>query len=59
MSKFTDQLDVTAFKRPDGKLAVVLMNRTGEPMTVYLRLKQQLLTLKVPGGSIGTAVISE
>ncbi|MDF2539616.1 MAG: glucosylceramidase [Herbinix sp.] len=58
MSKFTDKLDVTAFERPDGTLAVVIMNRTDEEMTVYLRLQQELLELNVPRDSIGTALLS-
>ncbi len=59
MSKFTDKIDVTAFERPDGVLAVVIMNRTAEEMKLYLRLKQQLIAIVLPGDSIGTALISQ
>ena len=37
-SKYTDGLDVTAWKRPDGALAAVLLNRSGETLPVCLRL---------------------
>ncbi len=58
-SRFTDQLDMTAFKRPDGKLAAVLVNRTAEEMPVYIRLKGQVIPLTLAGDAIGTVLISE
>ncbi len=57
MSRFTDKLDVTAFRRPDGKLAVVMMNRIGEDMAVYIRVYGEVIPLTVPGDGIGTALI--
>jgi glucosylceramidase len=57
MSRYTDEIDVTAFKRPDHKLAAVLMNRTERNMPVYLRLQGQLVKLTVPGDGIGTALL--
>ncbi len=57
MSRYTDEIDVTAFKRPDHKLAAVLMNRTERDMPVYLRLQGQLVKLTVPGDGIGTALL--
>lgn len=56
-SRFTDDIDVTAAKRPDGTLVTVLMNRTARPKTVYLRLDDQAARLELPGNSIATAVI--
>ncbi len=57
-SRFTDQIDMTAVKRPDGSLAVVLMNRTDEEKNIWLRLEGQKAAVKLPGNSIATAVIS-
>jgi len=57
MSRYTDEIDVTAFKRPDHKLAAVLMNRTERDMPVYLRMQGQLVKLTVPGDGIGTALL--
>lgn len=50
---------MTAFKRPDQKLAVVLMNRTAEELPVYLRLKGELMPLSVAGDAIVTVLIEE
>jgi glucosylceramidase len=57
MSKFTDKLDVTAFERPDGEIVVVIMNRTDEAMNIYLRIHKELIKIKLPGDSIGTALL--
>jgi len=57
MSKFTDRIDVTAWERPDGKVVVVIMNRTNEEMVVFLRIHHQLVEVTLPGDSIGTALI--
>jgi len=57
MSRYTDKVDVTAFKRPDNSIAAVLMNRTAEKQDVYLRKNGEVLHLKLPGDAIGTAVI--
>lgn len=56
-SRFTDDIDVTAAKRPDGTLVTVLMNRTAQSKTVYVRLGDQAARLELPGNSIATAVI--
>lgn len=56
-SRYTDKLDVTAFLRPDGQVAVVLMNRTAERMPVYLRLRGEVLSLVVEGDAIMTVWI--
>ncbi len=36
-SKFTNKLEVTAFKNTDGKIAVVVMNRNDDAIEFYLR----------------------
>lgn len=56
-SKYTDGLDVTAFLRPDGKIVVVLMNRTEKKMPVFLRLKGEVLPVAVDGDAIMTVWI--
>lgn len=57
-SKYTDKLDVTAFQRPDGRIAAVIMNRTSEQMPVYLRMQGEVMPLTVNGDAIVTVVIS-
>lgn len=56
-SKYTDKLESTAFLRPDGKLAVVLINRTDQKMPVYLRLKGEVLPVTVDGDAIMTVMV--
>lgn len=58
-SRFTDEIDVTAAERPDGKIAVVLMNRTAKEQEVYVRLGDEAARLILPGDAIATAVIYE
>ena len=55
-SKYTDKLDSTAFLRPDGRLAVVIINRTDVEMPVYLRLKGEVLPVTVDGDAIMTVL---
>lgn len=51
-SRYTDKLDVTAFLRPDGQVAVVLMNRTAKRLPVYLRIQGEILPVTVEGDAI-------
>jgi len=58
-SKYTDGLDVTAWKRPDGALAAVLLNRSGETLPVCLRLADEAARFQLPAGAIATGLIRE
>lgn len=58
-SRFTDDIDVTAAERPDGKIVAVLMNRKEEDKEIYLRLNGEALKILLPGNSIATVVMSE
>ena len=57
LSKYTDKLESTAFLRPDGKLAVVIINRTDEEMPVYLRLKGEVLPVSLEEDAVMTVLI--
>ncbi|MDD3795875.1 MAG: glycoside hydrolase family 30 beta sandwich domain-containing protein, partial [Lachnospiraceae bacterium] len=57
-SKYTDELDVTAALRPDGQIAVVVMNRTAKEKEVYLRTEGKTAALKLPGDAIATVLLS-
>lgn len=50
-------VDVTAFLRPDGQVAVVLMNRTAERMPVYLRMRGEVPPVTVEQDAIMTVLI--
>lgn len=58
-SRYTDKLDVTAFLRPDGEIAVVLMNRTDQEMPVFLRMKGEIMPVTVEGDAIMTVWIDQ
>ena len=58
-SKYTDGLDVTAWKRPDGALAAVLLNRSGETLPVCLRLADEAARFQLPAGAVATGLIRE
>jgi glucosylceramidase len=53
-SRYTDNLDVTAFLNPDGERVVVLLNKTSEDVPVVLRERDQSCRLIVKGGGITT-----
>lgn len=57
-TKYTDRLDVTAFKK-DNKIAVVMLNRTEEKIPAYLRLNGYCAEMEVKPNAIATAVIEE
>ena len=57
-SRYTEELEVTAWKRPDGALAAILLNQTDRPMPVCLRLDGQLAQCLLYPQSITAGIIS-
>lgn len=47
-SRYTDVCDAVAYRRPDGRLAAVLLNRSGRELPVHLRLNGQVADLTLP-----------
>jgi glucosylceramidase len=56
-SKYTDKLEVTAFKNPDGSLAVIILNRFEQDMPVNFRINGDIVSFTVPKSSISTALL--
>lgn len=56
-TNFSDRLEVGAFKNPDGKLAIILLNRTLEAFSLFIRLEGMLLPVKLDGNTISTVMI--
>lgn len=56
-SKFTDKLDVTAFQNPDGRIVVVLLNRTESELTSFVRIYNQIAQIRIPSMAICTGVV--
>ena len=58
-SKYTDALDVTVFKNPNGQLIFIILNRTQENLPVVLRLNGKISEMTVWAESICTGVIED
>lgn len=56
-SRYTEQIDVTAYKRPDGSLAVILLNKADIPLAVNLRMNGLLAEMVLYPESITTGII--
>lgn len=55
-SKYTDQLETSAFKNPDGSIVVVILNRTDNTIPYALRYQGQLADTACPPHSIQTLI---
>lgn len=47
-SRYTDACDAVAYRRPDGRLTAVLLNRSSRELPVHLRLNGQIAELTLP-----------
>ncbi|NLL73124.1 MAG: glucosylceramidase [Clostridiales bacterium] len=56
-SKYTKDLEMTAFKNLDGSIAAVLMNTTEKELPVNIHIKGMAYKIQIPGNSIATALI--
>jgi len=58
-SSYTDELDYCAFKNPDGKIVLVLLNRTDIDISTIVRLDGRVLDTAISAHSIATFVIEK
>ena len=58
-SRYTEQIDGTAGKRPDGRIAVVLLNKSEQVMPVCLRMEGLVAECLLCPQSIATGIISD
>lgn len=56
-SKYTDKLETTAFRNPDGTIAVIVMNRTEQELPYTLRFRNSLAENMIPAHAIQTLLI--
>lgn len=56
-SRYTTDLDVTAYRNPDGKIVFVILNRTEKDIPAVVRLNGEILELKLQPWTICTGVI--
>lgn len=57
VTRYTDQLDVTAFRNPDGSLALVLLNKAEQELPVQLRVEDQLGSFILPPRSLTSGLM--
>jgi len=57
LTKYTDKLEMTALKNPDGTVVLIVLNKQGEDMPLSLRIQGLNTEFTVPSASIVTAVI--
>ncbi len=58
-TKYTQELDVTAFQNPSNEIVAVLLNRSREEKSVNLRLEGKICKLAVPAQGIASVRIKE
>jgi len=57
LTKYTDKLEMTALKNPDGTVVLIVLNKQVEDMPLSLRIQGLNTEFTVPAASIVTAVI--
>lgn len=56
-TRYTDKIEVTAFKNPDGTYAVVLLNRSEKDVDLSLRIENEAFNLTSKAHTIMSAII--
>ena len=56
---YDNNVALTAFERPDGKVAVVILNDKEEKTNVFLRMDNHTAPIQLPGRSLMTVLIEE
>lgn len=56
-TKYSDKLEMTAFKNPDGSIVMVYLNRTETDIPVTIRYNGDLISFNVEGSTISTAIL--
>ena len=58
-SKYTENVEVTAARNPDGTITLVILNRTDKEQPVNLRIQGNLAKMTIAPNSIVTGILSE
>jgi len=56
-TKYTSELEMTAFKNPDGEIVLVLLNPTDHTMPVNIRINGKIIEFEVHKNAIATALL--
>lgn len=57
-SKYTDKLEITSIKNPNGDIVSVFMNREEKDIPVSVRISGQVVNITIPARSIATTIIN-
>ena len=57
-SRYTDEIDVTAWENPDGRIVLILLNRGEEAVPVHIRISGKETEIVLSAHSIVSGVIS-
>ncbi|WMC94505.1 glycoside hydrolase family 30 beta sandwich domain-containing protein [Kineothrix sp. MB12-C1] len=58
-SRYTEELEVTAFKNPDGRLVFVVFNKTEKALPVTVRVGDETASFTAAHFSITTGIIAQ
>ena len=58
-SSYTDKLEATAVRNPDGSIAVVVLNRTDAELPYNIRIRGKLVKLTAAPNSIATGILED
>lgn len=58
-TKYTEQIDVTAYRTPEDKIVVILLNKEDELLPVNFRLQGKAAEVFLPGKTLASCVIEE
>ncbi|MBD5458604.1 MAG: glucosylceramidase [Lachnospiraceae bacterium] len=56
-SCYTEEIEVTSFKNPDGSIVVVMLNQTQKDLPVTIRIKDECVSVVIKSLSISTGII--
>ncbi len=56
-SCYTEEIEVTSFKNPDGSIVVVMLNQTQKDLPATLRIKNECVSVVIKAFSISTGII--
>lgn len=56
-TRYTEQLDVTAWENKDGRIAVILLNTTEKPLSCVLRMNGKMMEIELAANSIASGFV--
>lgn len=56
-TRYTDQLDLTAWKNTDGSRVFILLNRNDEKQICYLRMEEEEYKFEIPGNAVISGIL--